>query len=71
MNEPIKSEPGKPLFSITLDQAEAASLGELLRATNAELEGILQRIKTSREESARLAAQSEEVMSKLRKDWLC
>ncbi|MBI1760249.1 MAG: hypothetical protein HYR56_02325 [Acidobacteria bacterium] len=71
MNEPIKAESGEQLFPFTLEQAEAVGLGEFLRAANTELAGILQRIAASREESARLAAQSEEVMSKLRKDWLC
>jgi hypothetical protein len=71
MSEPTKSESGKSIFLLALDQAEATSLGEWLRATNVELEGILQRIKASREESERLAAQTEEVMSKLRLEWLC
>ena len=71
MSEPTKSEFGKTIFLLALDQAEVTSLGEWLRATNVELAGILQRIKTSREESERLAAQTEEVMSKLRMDWLC
>jgi hypothetical protein len=71
MNEPTKSESGKPLFPLVFDQVEVVSLGELLHAANFELAVILDRIKTSREESERLAAQSEEIMRKLRMDWLC
>lgn len=71
MIEQEKLTPESPDSSLVFNQDEKISLGEMLRATNAELEAILQRIQASREESARLAAQSEEVMSKLRATWLC
>jgi hypothetical protein len=56
--------------SLLLNQEEEASLGDLLRQANIEIAASLQRIQQSREESARLAAQTEVVMSKLRADWL-
>ena len=71
MTEQEKSASVTPGFPLSFEQAEAMSLGEWLRAANLEMEAILQRIKASREESERLAAQSEEIMRKLRADWLC
>ncbi len=56
--------------SLLLNQEEAASLKDLLHQANIEIAASLQRIQQSREESARLAAQTEVVMSKLRADWL-
>ena len=71
MTEQEKSTSVTPSFPLSFEQAEAMSLGELLHRANIEMAASLQRIKASREESARLAAQSEEIMSKLRMDWLC
>lgn len=56
--------------SLLLNQEEETSLRELLHQANIEITASLQRIQQSREESARLAAQTEAIMSKLRADWL-
>lgn len=56
--------------SLLLNQEEETSLRELLHQANIEIAASLQRIQQSREESARLAAQTEAIMSKLRADWL-
>ncbi len=71
MTEQEKLTAATPSFLLSFEPAEAMSLSEWLRAANVELEAILRRIKASREESERLAAQNEEIMSKLRADWLC
>ena len=70
MTEQDKSTSVAPSFPPLLEQEEAASLRELLHHANIEIAASLQRIQSSREESARLAAQTEVVMSKLRADWL-
>ena len=71
MTEQEKLTSVTPSFPLSFEQAEAMSMGEWLRAANVELEAILRRIKASREESERLAVQNEEIMHKLRTDWLC
>ena len=66
-NQPISPE---ETFLLPLNKEDESSLRELIRMANAELEGSLERIQKSREESDRLAAQIEEVMSKLRAVYL-
>lgn len=66
-NKPTSSE---STFPFSLDKEDENSLRELLRMANAELEASLKRIQKSREVSDRLAAQIEEVMSKLRAAYL-
>ena len=70
MTEQEKSASVRPSFQLLVEQAEGMGLRELLQRANVEMAASLQRIQQSREESARLAAQTEEIMSKLRADWL-
>ena len=70
MTELEKLTAETPGSALLLNQEEEASLRELLHRANNEIAASLQRIQQSREESARLAAQTEAVMSKLRADWL-
>lgn len=71
MSEQNKPTSSEPAFPISLEKEDENSIGELLRLANAEIEASLKRIQSSREESDRLAAQIEEIMSKLRAVWLC
>lgn len=70
MIEQEKLTPESLDSSLLLNQEEETSLRELLHQANLEIAASLQRIQQSREESARLAAQTEAVMSKLRAKWL-
>lgn len=71
MSEQNKSTSTESIFSFPLKQEDENSLRECLQLANAEIEACLKRIQSSREESDKLAAQIEEVMSKLRAAWLC
>jgi hypothetical protein len=71
MSEQNKPSSAESIFPVPLKQEDEDSLREYLRLANAEIEASLKRIQSSREESDRLAAQIEEVMSKLRAAWLC
>ena len=70
MTEQDKSTSIASSFPPLLRLEDATILRELLHLANIEIAASLQRIQSSREESDRLAAQSEVVMSKLRADWL-
>ena len=71
MSEQNKSTSSEPALPLSLLNEDENSLRDVLRMANAEIEASLKRIQSSREESDRLADQTEEVMNKLRVQWLC
>lgn len=66
MSEQNKSISSESALPIPIEKEDENSFRGFLRMANAEIEASLDRIQKSREESERLAALIEEVMSKLR-----